>query len=312
MEPITGNAALGAGASLLGMVAGGIQTGNQHNRQRELMELQLKNQMKLNQQGSDLAYENWLKTSYAGQRAQMEKAGLNVGLMYGQGGQSGTLSSGSGGSAAGAQAAAPNNQMAMMLSDMAANIELKKAQANNLNADTENKQGVERNLKQTEIDKNTIENNFNTLNFNTALEQNKADLENTIANTNKQVQEGKISEIDALTRNWKNVEEILNITANTNKANEEVKQQWARVNQGWKELSQEAERIKQADRSLDQKDKEIAIKNLEQKAITFKTETERNYPSIWNVVGKSVNDVFKGIRGGVGYKKEGNVETKVE
>ena len=152
MDPIVTSGIIQGGASLLGLGIGGLQQNAQNRRQKNLMNLQLKNQMKLNQQGADLSYENWLRTNYSAQRAEMEKAGLNVGMMYGGSGQGGTLTGGGGGSAAGGQAAAPNNQMAMLLGDLAAGVELKKAQARNLNVDSDNKEGVEREKTYTEID----------------------------------------------------------------------------------------------------------------------------------------------------------------
>ena len=55
----------------IGMEASNQAQENQVRSQKELMEF-----------GSKLAYENWLKTNYNAQRGQLEKAGLNVGLMY--------------------------------------------------------------------------------------------------------------------------------------------------------------------------------------------------------------------------------------
>jgi hypothetical protein len=141
MDPIVTSGIIQGGASLLGMGIGGMQQAGQNRRQRDLMNLQLKNQMKLNQQGADLSYENWLRTNYSAQRAEMEKAGLNVGMMYGGSGQGGTLTGGGGGSAAGGQAAAPNNQMAMLLGDLASNIAVKQAQARNLNVQSDTIEG---------------------------------------------------------------------------------------------------------------------------------------------------------------------------
>jgi hypothetical protein len=297
MDPIVGSAALGAGASVLGMVAGGLQTRNQQNRQRELMDIQYKNQRKLNEQGANLSYENWLRTNYSAQRAEMEKAGLNVGMMYGGSGAGGTLTGGSGGSAASGQAAPPNNQMAMMLSDLAANVELKKAQARNLDADTNNKP-LQGGLIQTQIDGNKIQNAFNTENFETALKMSEAELNNVITNTNKQAAEGKLSEIDAQTRNWSNIQNVLNTIADTKKMNAEVQQQWKRVAQGWKEL--------------ELKNKGLDIEQQKTNVQEFGAETQRNYPGVWNVVGKSINDFTKSIRGLFGQNEEGNRETKVK
>jgi hypothetical protein len=297
MDPIVTSGIIQGGASLLGMGIGGLQQGAQNKRQKDLMNLQFKNQKKLNEQGADLSYENWLRTNYSAQRAEMEKAGLNVGMMYGMGGAGGTLTGGSGGSAAGGQAAAPNNQMAMLLGDLAANIELKKAQARNLDADTENKP-LQGGLLQTQIDSNKLINAFNTENFETALKTAEAELDNTIANTNKQVAEGKLSEIDAKTRNWENIQNVLNTIADTKKMNAEVQQQWKRIAQGWEELAL--------------KNKGLNIEQQKTNVQEFGAETQRNYPNVWNVIGKSVNDFTKTLRGLVGQNEEGNRQTKVK
>ena len=94
------------------------------------------NQMGKNNQA--LALEMWDKTNYAAQRKQMEKAGLNVGLMYGQGGGGGVTSSVPTGSATGGQAPNPI-QMGQLGLQMAAQTRLLESQAKNLDADTANK-----------------------------------------------------------------------------------------------------------------------------------------------------------------------------
>ena len=74
----------------------------------------------------------WEKTSYKAQMGQLEKAGLNPGLIYGMGGAGGTL----GGSSATAQGAAGTGAMDIA---GAAQIALLNAQRENIEADTENK-----------------------------------------------------------------------------------------------------------------------------------------------------------------------------
>lgn len=98
---------IGGGLSMLG---GFIGAGNQHRRQRELMNMQHRNQMELNRQGHDLQMDMWNRTNYGAQVQHMKDAGLNIGLMYGQGGGGGSTTAGSqsGGSAASGQAAAWN------------------------------------------------------------------------------------------------------------------------------------------------------------------------------------------------------------
>jgi hypothetical protein len=105
----------GAELMAIGQVAqignAGMQHGlNQFNakqqfgRQKELMHQQMMNQRQLNQQGHNLQYEMWKKTNFAEQRKQLEKAGLNPALLYGNTGAQGTTGSQSGGSAGGGMA----------------------------------------------------------------------------------------------------------------------------------------------------------------------------------------------------------------
>jgi ribosomal protein S20 len=94
--------ALQVGGGLLGMINQRKRENRLFNRQKQLMGLQFDQQQKLNQQGADLAYENWLRTNFPAQVEQLKEAGLSVGMMYGQGGAGGaTANAGSGGGAAG-------------------------------------------------------------------------------------------------------------------------------------------------------------------------------------------------------------------
>src|SRR5690606_28292737 len=61
-------------------------------------------QQELNRQGQELGMKTWRETNYAEQAKELDKAGLNPGLLYGMGGAGGgTVASGSGGSAQQAQ-----------------------------------------------------------------------------------------------------------------------------------------------------------------------------------------------------------------
>ena len=98
------NAGMGIAEGLLGMALGDRRENRAHQRQKDLMGIQLENQQILNQQGHDLAYDMWLKTNYSAQMEQLREAGLNPALLYGKGGAGGQLTGGSGGAAAGGSA----------------------------------------------------------------------------------------------------------------------------------------------------------------------------------------------------------------
>jgi hypothetical protein len=114
----------------------------QMKRQKELMELQVKNQERLNRMGHELQMETWKKTNYAAQMKELAAAGLNPSLIYGKSGSGGVTGSQGGGSASGGQApsTAFMNIEALDLAKRAKEIELLDAQAKNINADTSNKE----------------------------------------------------------------------------------------------------------------------------------------------------------------------------
>jgi hypothetical protein len=145
----------GAAGSVIGALTANTRRKQQMADQKKLMELQQQNQMALNKQGQQLAQENWDYTNAENQVKHYEKAGLNVGLMYGGSGAGGTLSSGSGGGATGGSAPIPESvggQLGMMgiqTQQMINQTELIKAQKENIEADTKlkledaNKKGTE-------------------------------------------------------------------------------------------------------------------------------------------------------------------------
>ncbi|AYQ58228.1 putative VP2, partial [Microviridae sp.] len=132
----------GVAGSVIGALTANTRRKQQMADQKRLMELQQKNQMALNQQGADLAKENWNYTNAENQVKHYENAGLNVGLMYGGSGAGGTLSSGSGGGAAGGNAPVPESIggqlgiMGIQTQQMINQTELIKAQKENIEADT--------------------------------------------------------------------------------------------------------------------------------------------------------------------------------
>ena len=94
----------------------------------------------------------WKDTNYAAQVEEMKKAGLSIGLMYGKGGAGGTTT---GAGATGVSAPTAPTGMGMIggsqLAAQMANIELTKAQTENVKADTERKLGVDKSKVEAEI-----------------------------------------------------------------------------------------------------------------------------------------------------------------
>jgi hypothetical protein len=289
------NEALGIG---LGMTQGMIGQAMGMSNSRNLMDKQMQNQMALNKQMQEIQMQNWEKTNYLPQRLQMEKAGLNVGLMYGGSGSGGaTMGGGSGGSASGGQNVANAMEIGVNAQQNLAQLELIKAQTEKLKAEATKIEGVDTDLTRTQINGNEIENNFNSLNIGTALEKSKAELNNVNANTEKQVAEGKLSQIDGTTRNWENVSKIVNTMMSTKKMDNEIKQQWTKVEQGWKEL--------------ELKNKGLNIEQQKTNIQEFGAETQRNYPGLMNVTGNIIEDGIKSIYKMFGVDRE-QYNTKVK
>lgn len=74
----------------LGLILGDHNDKRQIKQQEKLQKQQIQGQMQMTDYNQQKALEMWQNTNYDAQRQQMEKAGLNVGLMYGQGGGGGT------------------------------------------------------------------------------------------------------------------------------------------------------------------------------------------------------------------------------
>ena len=273
------------GAAAVGQTMFGNSQAQQNQQQ------QVKDQTELMELSSNLSYQNWLRTNYAAQIEQMKKAGLSVGMMYKNGGSGGTLGGASGGSASKADTIPMDISNAITQNRaIESQIKVNEAEAKKLEADANKTEGVDTELTKTLIESNNIANAFNTENFETALDKAKAELNNVNANTEKALAEGKLSRIDAITRQWENTEKVINTIASTNKMNAEVKQNWEKIKQGWKDLELK-------NRGLDIEQQKANIQE-------FGAETQRNYPSLMNVTGNVINDGLKAIYKLIGLDKE--------
>ncbi len=148
----------------LGMLQAGANMwgqDRQHRNQQDLMNQQMRNQMGLNRQGSDLQYQQWLRTNYPKQIEMMKKAGLNPALMYAKGGPGGTTGSQTGGSASSGQAASMAPMDVANLSLVKKQGELLDAQAAKLRADAAATSGYKKDQAETgiKLDETQITNN---------------------------------------------------------------------------------------------------------------------------------------------------------
>jgi len=146
--------AVGAG---LGMLTADWQDRRQIRQQQKLQAIEIQGAKEMGAYNQGLALDTWNKTNYEAQRKHLEKAGLNVGLMYGTAGQGGTTSTPTG-SVTGAQAPVGGGEIGMGMqlglqsAMMAAQIENIKATTEKTKADTDKTKGVDTEAVQTGID----------------------------------------------------------------------------------------------------------------------------------------------------------------
>lgn len=154
-------AGVGAVSSAIGMIGQRARENRSNKQTEKLMGMQNQYQRGLNQQGHDLQMDMWNKTNAAAQRKHLEEAGLNVGLMYGQGGAGGATAGSQGGGSAGMGQATQPQQMNIgnVMEDAmrVAQMELMKSQAGKLDAEKDKISGVDTKEGETRIDKMVAE-----------------------------------------------------------------------------------------------------------------------------------------------------------
>jgi len=140
IEGIAGGAAQSAVSGIMGMALGGLSNQQQLSQAQDLQNLQIQGQKEMGLFNYQQQMKMWRETNYAAQRAQMEKAGLNVGLMYGKGGAGGATTNVNAGNVSGQQASAQNSiaGMGMMLQarQIEAQARLAEAQAKKIESET--------------------------------------------------------------------------------------------------------------------------------------------------------------------------------
>lgn len=151
----------------MGIISGAIQTGlgmatakwqdkRQLEQQKKLQAEQIKGQKEMGEFNQGLALDTWEKTNYDAQRKQMEKAGLNVGMMYGGTGSGGTTQGGSAGQVTGGTASGGTGEIGMAIQlglqqeMQKAQIELAKSQSEKNAAETEKISGADTTKTTTE------------------------------------------------------------------------------------------------------------------------------------------------------------------
>ena len=301
------------GTAGLGMLQGAVGGMIGMSLGRKNAEEQMARQKELNLQGHQLQKDMWDYTNYENQRKHMEKAGLNVGLMYGQGGGGGTTAgSQSGGSAS--QAPTPEVMgMALQAQNVASQTRLNEAQAKKLETETTKIGGVD--TEKTSAETTNLLTTNEGIKLDNALKEGNMDniietsgqiLENLKADNVIKVNEGKISGEQAKQEEARLTAEIANKTMQTSL----MKAQESLTNQQEKESVQ---RILQQWKDLQLKNRGLNIQQQQANIQKFGAETQRNYPSLMNTAGSVMNNGLKAIYKLFGMDKDDtNTTSKVK
>lgn len=132
----------------MGMLLQGQQDKRQLRQQEKLQNLQIKGTKELTDYNYLKELEMWKNTSYGAQREQMESAGINPALMYGMGGGGGqTIGTGGGSQVSGGNAPVGGREIQDAIG-MGLQMQMMKAQKENIEADTELKKENKENVSQ--------------------------------------------------------------------------------------------------------------------------------------------------------------------
>lgn len=200
-----GMAAAGAtGSGLAGLGIGMLNDWRQINQQGRLNDQQMKYQKELTDYNNAKQLEMWKATGPVGQIEQYKKAGLNPGLIYGESGGGGQTANVNAGQLTAPEAPKGGNEAANMMMGM--QLELLKAQKDNIEADTKNKEAGAGNLNADTINKpkiganveaDTVKKIQETENLKTLQKNIVQDTNLKIANITQQTLQNHITEASA-------------------------------------------------------------------------------------------------------------------
>lgn len=153
--------------TVIGGIGGAMMRGandaRQKRQQKALMDIQMQGQKEMGEFNKGLAMQMWEETNYNAQRQQMEKAGLNPGLMYGMGGAGGASTNITPGNVTGGTGPTGGNEMeyGLNLASQASQIDLMKAQTDKTKAEADKTKGIDTQVAEANLN-NLIANTTNT------------------------------------------------------------------------------------------------------------------------------------------------------
>ena len=286
LQGMGGQAATGLLSEGIGLLTQGLKNKQQLKQAGKLQDLALQGYYKQTDYNTAKQLQLWKDTGPVGQMEQLDKAGLNPGLIYGMGGAGGQTASITPGQTMKEQAhtAEPTPAMGMQLGML-------KAQVDNLNADTTLKlaeakkkagadtSNVEANTKLIEMDTEWHELQKNLLNA-TFIDQAKA-IENNSAKT--------FEELHQLEMQNQLTEETFQAEVNK-RAAESI---GALLENAMKESNMKVNeaRIKQIANEILQGWKGLSIQEQEMRIRKFTAEFQANHPGVWNVLGGAIQRI---------------------
>ena len=293
MENIGGALGISAGQGLM------QQAFNQNATQQQIAgskELALYN--------NQLAYDMWKKTNYSAQVKELQKAGLNVGLMYkGAGAGGGTLGNASGNVSQGQNKIDMIGGMQMMLQSKLQEAEIKKIEAETKEVEARTptySKGIEK--TDNEIKEIASRVGVNEEQVRKIIQDIEA------SKTGQKVQEATIPKIEAEVKNIESqtnrIKTLTPLEANNIKENTKSqitknvyldRKERAELDNLLQDILNKRNQIKQ---SLN----DIEIKK-------FSEEMKADYPSLFNVGGRAVDGIMKVMEKLLG--TSGNVQRKI-
>jgi len=286
-----GEAALGmlpsAAGAIFGIAMQGANDRRQIEQQKKLQHLQMQGNKEMTDYQQAAALKMWNDTGYGAQMKQMKGAGLNPALMYGMGGGGGQSAGVSAGNVSGGSAPVGGGEILGGMGiglQTRAQIELLKAQKENIQADTANKTGDAANkpLVGKNIEANTAKTGIETEIGKVQLEiQGKSAMDQIdIINTRAQQ---AVQELDAQARanemSWAAYDTELEVRKNafvTLTIENQLK--GVQIDKGRAEIEKIAADIAQRWEELDIK--------------TFEAEMARNFPALTQVAGNKIVQIW--------------------
>ncbi len=256
----------------------GQQNDKAHERTVELMHMQYGNQRNLNKQGSNLQYENWVKTGAPKQVELLKEAGLNPALMYKQGGAQGTTGSQTGGSAGmGQTKIAPYMDIAGLM-EQASRTRLNNAHSN----------AIENKLPE-EI--SNIKEDTNKKNAERLTSETQAELNKVIAKSKNQDIAESMKRVENLSAQQKLTEEQTKLAKQQNAVNRvkmDLDKAGIKLTEQKTKESMEGVKVMWRKFGLDRED--VKTRKNQANVQKFTAEMKTKYPSLWSVFGKLIND----------------------